>query len=1034
MTGNYSPANLFSNWNDSWCCYRGLIVRTPRLFIAFAIAVTLTATLNTLAQTAPRIEISGSIVSGQTKLPGAVLTATSVVSGESTSAVSDDDGRYLLVVSAPGTYLVRVELFGFSPVVREVSLKAADPAHPDFRLALAPPKRDTAVHPQGRQSAETQNSQSAREDRHTTALASHKSPSAVDQATEFSVINGPMADTVSAAERALHEGRPHRFPVHLDASYEAANSALDASPYALHGIAVGKPEYADNSFGATVGGALPWLKKGTTRLSAGYSRTSTGTPFSGYATVPTAAMRLGDFSAAAALSGTGTNQSTIFDPKTGEPFPGNRIPLDRINQAAGALLAYFPMPKQDGAAQNFHFVSATRNRNDAFSVSLSHAPPMQTDNRRNAPFRNSWTAALAYHHSTADAPNIFPSLGGNSISRGSTASISHTLPRRSFANSWRLAFDLTWSRTLNRVRTDVAANAGIAGVSHDRFDWGLPAIDLAHFTGLRDVPPGLRADQNLKLTDAVSWTHGKHNLKWGGEVSRLNFRLRRSNDASGAFAFTGFATAQFANGVPVPGTGSDFADFLLGLPQKTHVQFSDSPFSFTGHAWSVYVEDDWRVSNSFTVDLGVRYEYVSPFSEAHNRLATLDVAPDVSEVRPIRAGHIGPFTGRYPRTIVSPDTNNVAPRIGIAWRAAERLVVRVGYSISYDPSVYNMLATRLAFQAPFAVENSGIANFGKPLTLQNGFHAVQADTVTNSFAVRRSLPLGYAQVWVLELENELPAGLVLVTSYTGTKGAHLALLRAPNRSATGLLLPEVAPFLLQTGEGSSMLNAASVRVQKALAHGLSFGATYMLSRSVDNDPALGDDIPVAQDDSTFYRDRGLSAFDQRHRLTIDYQYVLPFGRGRPWLSESAVGDKVLGGWSVTGALRYASGSPFTPHVVGDYADDASGGYGALRPDLTGEAIQLTNPTVDHFFNVNAFRAPSAGQYGNAGRNTITGPHTFTCDASVTKSFVVAQQHSLEFQAQITNLLNTPEYTHIDSNVNSPTYGQITNVGNMRAIR
>jgi hypothetical protein len=823
--------------------------------------------------------------------------------------------------------------------------------------------------------------------------------------------------------------------VHGYLFYEAGNSALDASPYALNGIPVAKPNYAKNSFGAGVGGVLPWLKKGTTSLFASYSGHRSANPYSGFATVPDATLRAGDFSGVRVPVGPAAGQPvTIYDPETGQPFAGNRIPLDRMKPAALALLPYIPLPTRNGRSQNFGFATAAHDSSDGFTLSLAHVSSTLTDPSAHAPVRNNFRAALGYRRSATDLANIFPLLGGNSVGRGWNANLAYTLSKGFFTSDLRLDFDSNRSHTANHFRNDVAAALGITGVSRDSFDWGLPAIDFAQSTGLRDVVPALRADRNVRFSNGLSWSQGKHNLQWGGDFRRLGFDLRRSNDAAGAFVFTGFATARFVGGAPVPGTGSDFADFLLGLPQKTHVQYANGAFSFTGNAWSLYAMDDWRVANNLTLNLGLRYEYVSPLSEAQNRLVTLDAPPDFSAIAVVRAGGIGPYSGSYPDTIVSPDRNNFAPRLGIAWRAAERVIVRAGYSINYDSTLYNALALRLSQQPPFAVGQTGMATAGQPLTLANGFPAVRADTVANDFAVPRNLPLGYAQVWVLELQNELPAGFVLITSYTGTKGSHLPMLRAPNRTATGLLLPGVAPFLWQATTGSSILHAGSLNLQKRLQQGLSFGVSYMFSRSIDDVPGLGDETAVAQDDLHPSRDRGLSAFDQRHRFNVDYQYELPFGRGKPWLGASAVGDKLLGGWSLTGLIRYESGYPITPHVLGAFADVAAGGYGALRPDLTGQPAQVPPPTVAQFFNPGAFTAPAFGQYGNAGRNIITGPAIFTMDAAIQKSFTLAEGQSIQFQAQVSNLLNTPQFTRVDSNINSPSYAEITGAGSMRVIR
>jgi trimeric autotransporter adhesin len=1010
------------------------MLRAFELFFISAIAV-LAVTRGFAAQDSARdVCIWGIIVSGNTRIPGALISAANAQTETPIATSSDDQGQYRLCLPAPGVYHVRAELFGFLPTEQTLSV-GSHGAEADFKLALARVETPASPPPPLEAQPSGATSQLPFETSRERASTNASSLSA-DMPLEFSFVRGQVAQPVDESGEPGAAAPLRQSPVHFNMSYQAANSALDASPYALHGIALEKPEYAQNTFGAGLGGTLPWGKNATTTLYASYSGNRSGNPYNAFATVPTAAMRSGDFSSLMGPSEPGAGQAiTIYDPRTGQPFVENQVPPDRMSPGALALLEYIPLPNRDGVSQNFRVVSATNHRMDGFSLSLMRTPSTVGHIRQNgAGLRNSFSAGLGYQHSDTNLPNLFPTLGGNSKNYGWNANLGYTLTKQFFTNSLHASFSSVRARTLNHFHDDVADSLGITGVSTDSFDWGLPTIGLSQFTGLRDVTPALRTDRNLTVSDAMSWSLGKHNLKLGGEFRRFALVLRSDAAASGSFLFTGFATEQFVDGTPVLGTGSDFADFLLGLPQKTYLQYTSGAFSFNGDAWSLYFVDDWRIAKNVSLNAGLRYEYVSPFSEAKNRLATLDAPTDFSTVAAVRAGGVGPFTGRYPETIVAPDRLNLAPRLGIAWRAAERLILRAGYSISYDPSLYESIATRLAVQPPFAVEQTGIATRVLGLTLENGFPALTSNTVSNDFAAPRNLPLGYAQIWVFEIQNDLPRGWAVTTSYTGTKGSHLQMLRAPNRTATGLLLPSVAPFLWQTDEGSSILHAGSVHVQKRLAEGLSVGASYMFSRSIDDDPTSGDEMPVAQDDRNLSRERGLSAFDQRHRLRVDYQYELPFGRGRRWLKGSAVANHLLGDWSFSGSINYTSGLPLTPHVIGSFTDVEAGGYGALRPDLTGQPVQLSHPTVDRFFNTAAFTAPPPGRYGNAGRNIIIGPRIFTFDASVTKSFTIAERQSLQFRAQTSNVLNTPQFAQVDTNLNSLSYGQITGAGPMRMIQ
>src|SRR6266571_3467762 len=269
-----------------------------------------------------------------------------------------------------------------------------------------------------------------------------------------------------------------------------------------------------------------------------------------------------------------------------------------MSPAALALLEYIPLPNRDGVAQNFRFIGATRGTSDGFGLSLTRRPASSTNANRNAAVRSELSASFGYRESSGNQPNIFPRLGGGSSSQSWNASLGYTLTKNFFTSNWRLGFNSMSSRAHNHLHDDIAATLGINGVSRNRFDWGLPAVGFTQFTGLHDMVPALNANRNFSFADALNWSHNKHNLKWGGDFRRLTSDLRRSSEAEGSFIFTGFATAQYIDGVPVPGTGTDFADFLLGLPQKTQVQYSDGAFSFQGNAWNLYFVDDWRAAKN----------------------------------------------------------------------------------------------------------------------------------------------------------------------------------------------------------------------------------------------------------------------------------------------------------------------------------------------------------------------------------------------------------------------------------------------------
>ena len=223
-----------------------------------------------------------------------------------------------------------------------------------------------------------------------------------------------------------------------------------------------------------------------------------------------------------------------------------------------------------------------------------------------------------------------------------------------------------------------------------------------------------------------------------------------------------------------------------------------------------------------------------------------------------------------------------------------------------------------------------------------------------------------------------------------------------------------------------------MRLRKRMRHGLSVGGSYSYSKSIDNASSIGGSaVVVAQNDLDLAAERGLSSFDQRHRFTADYYYELPFGKEKKWLSRDSWEQKFFGGFAVSGNLTLASGTPFSPRIFGNLADLNRLANGSLRPDVVpGQPIQLSDPTIQEWFNVAAFTRP-AGQLGDAGRNIIIGPGAIDFDMAFSKTIQVKEMQSLELRISATNIFNHANFTAIDTTLGSPTFGQVISVGSMR---
>jgi hypothetical protein len=854
------------------------------------------------------------------------------------------------------------------------------------------------------------------------------------------------------------------------ATYGLGGSMFDAAPYALRGEPVQQRDYLQQNLSTTIGGPvrLPGLYNGTGRTSFNFSYTTARNEnlFDQYATVPNEAFRGGDFS---------SSSTPILDPSIGAPFENNQIPLSRMSPAALALLRYIPEPNLSGDTRNFHRVDTSQSTTNTYSLRITHTLTQPVTGRGGrggagagggraggagggagpqggagpgrggrgafqAPLNITMNATVNYRRNDGDRPNVFPLLSG--ATEGSTVSVPVTLNVRHgrLTHAINASFNRTRSSTLNAFAfdTDVTGLAGIGGVATDPFDWGVPSLTFSAFSAVRDIAPSRRTDRSWQLSYGLTRPAGTHTFRLGGSYSSQLNRTQSDSNARGTFTFTGLYTA----GGPgtVRGSGQDFADFLLGLPQQATRQYSvtldevSAPVIIHGWQASAYFQDDWRLRPRWTVNYGVQYNFLAPYSEVNGRMVNLDAAPDFSAVDPVMPGETGPYSGQFPSTLVKADWNNVAPRVGVAWRANNRTVVRFGYGLTYNSGSYSAIARNLYQQPPFFQTGTSLGTLDQPLTLTDPFANITPGTVTNSYGIDTDYQLGLIHQWNVDVSRDLNRMWVAGATYIGTGGSQLDMLRAPNRGPEGLRLEDVQSFTWQSAEGSSRMHGVSLRLQKRQSRGISGSVSYTLSRSRDNTTATGGGATVAQDDRNLDAEWGLSSFDRRHQLSGNANVELPWGRGRQWLNEGGWLAALVGDWSVAANLTVQSGSPLTPRCSSCASDVARGVGGTLRANYTGDPIQLDNPTIDQFFNTAAFTVPSPGTFGNAPRNIIIGPGSRQLNAQISRDVLFGGNRGLTITVNATNLMNLVNYSGVDTNVNSPTFGQVLSVTGRRSVR
>jgi hypothetical protein len=333
------------------------------------------------------------------------------------------------------------------------------------------------------------------------------------------------------------------------------------------------------------------------------------------------------------------------------------------------------------------------------------------------------------------------------------------------------------------------------------------------------------------------------------------------------------------------------------------------------------------------------------------------------------------------------------------------------------------------------VTSTSIGSIADPLALSDAFANSDESETTNNFGVDKDYQLGVIQTWNLDVNRNAGGGWQFGVGYTGTRGTHLDMLRAPNRDPDGLRIEGVESFLWETSEGESILHAATVRLRKQQTRGIAGGLSYTFAKSRDDASSIGGGgRVVAQDDRNLDAEWGLSSFDRRHQLTGNLLVDFPFGPGRRWLTDGGTWAALFGGWSFSASFSAQSGTPFTARLVGATSDVARGTNGTLRADYTGAPISIDEPTLLGFFNTSAFAVPVTGAFGSAARNTIIGPGQHQLDASVTRDVRLSTAQVISIQLQATNVLNSVRFGAIDSVVNSPTFGQVVSIRPMRTVQ
>ncbi len=800
------------------------------------------------------------------------------------------------------------------------------------------------------------------------------------------------------------------------------NGALDARNY-FAPAGESAPKYIRNQFGFALGGPIV---KNRTFFFSDYEGTRSREGITRITNVPTLAERAGDFS-----------QSLLgvpIDPFTQQPFPGSVIPAGRINAIGRRIAALYPAPNRATPFQNFVSSPTQRDRNDHFDARVDH----RLGDASTLVLRYSFGDRKLFEPFTGATFSLVPGYGDDVTRRSQNAMIGEThVFSPAFVNDIRFAFN----RVATAVRqenqgTSVNGQVGLPELSSNPRDFGLSFITVTGLSplGHEGNNPQNSVTNTFQFLDTATYARGNHLLKFGGDIRVVQQNAFRDVESRGRIQFSPFAQI----------SGNALADLLLGFPLLTGGARLDNPQHLRSESFNFFVNDSVRVTPRLTLSAGLRYEYNSPAVDAEDRANVYDLSSRTL----VPVG-----TNGIPRSGYTPDRNNFAPRVGLAWTLDEAgdTVLRAGYGIYYDQSPLAP-GEALYFNAPYFDFNLFFSLPGLPLTLDNPFPSFFPFRLPDSaLAIQRDLRTPYMQHWNANIQRQLGRSRVLEIAYVGSKGTKLLSARDINQPQPGVLPPGL-PFVprpvpqfddinILESRASSSYHSLQTRFEQRLDFGLSMLASYTWAKSIDdasNFFTSAGDPNFPQNSYDLRAERGRSNFDVRHRLSLSYAYDLPFGKGRAFLADNGFLSRVLSGWQTFGIVTVQTGRPFTVALLSEIDNSGTGrstlGFGANdRPNVVRNP-SIAPGTPEGWFDTTAFRFPTPGTFGNAGRNIIEGPGYQNVNASLVKNTALTERFNLQLRAEVFNLFNRPNFNLPDNFLGSPTFGRITLARDPRHIQ
>lgn len=868
----------------------------------------------------------------------------------------------------------------------------------------------------------------------------------LDAISEFSVIEdnfGAQYGNGTSVLNMIIKNGTNRF--HGSVYEFNENDAMNATA----GFATSKPKLRYNQFGGSIGG--PIIKN---KLFFFFSYENTLSPSSAFHLItvpPSTSMEDSsgnwNFSSFLAANGNDNNQPIIlYDPTTGKPFPNNTIPASRIDSVAKAVLAYWPAP-------NYGSAGAASNNYGRLAANTPRTPIYDA--------RGDWTISPKHQLYVALHDEPYYALGqgyipGPACYGGENCGPSVTFDQAYQADEkWTLTPNATNDLNAGYIREHYANTPENYGGNYPS-KLGLKAnginqLVFPSFTFDGAIPTSLgpgsyyEGFQNVfTYADIFLWVKGKHTVQIGGQYSAQQFDIP-SYFGPPSFTFNGQYTGnngQYA-GTQSPGIG--FADFLLGDVQS--YSYNATPIEFGGRRKSAaaFIQDDWKITPTLVLNLGLRYQYEGTWTEAHNN--TSNFSPTAINSATDTPGAILFATSSHPY-IQQNHAGLFAPRVGFAKSIQGNMAIRGGFGIYYEPlgagtnfngnspgySITQTLISQTLTSPPVFQLQNGPPAYVVPTA------ADRTGAVGNGQSISwwpQNARQTYEEQWNLSVERQFGRSSTAQISYVGSRGLHLLFWRDANQvplSAQGSaedrtnpqvlrLFPQYQGISTTYNDASSNFNALEVIVKRKFSGGLTLFSTYTLGRSLDTSSSdqttgVGSEYQVTAKPSLNY---AVSNFNQTHRLTAAYVLQLPIGQGKKFLNTGGITNAILGGWQNSGSLIAHSGAPFTVYGSGTQTT------GLLAGSLFGNCIGNSSgpKTSTEWMNTSAFADPASYSIGTCSRDSVVGPGGWDFDLSLAKEIQLWRSMKFQFRADAFNVFNHRWLSLPNSTIGSGAFGQIT---------